>query len=420
MSIITLNTISYLIFNAFSTYVDLRLLRNFLVKNKIHGGLELLAGVIYFVVNSSLYLLFHNPFINLFSGVVGLIFISFLYQNKLVTRLIAVLTTYILEMIWETIPYVLLLKCNINDLSLSKGISSICMLATVLFIERHYRLKSTEKIDFIHGVAILSVSTGSMGIIALAYLANYKKETTLAITTILLYMNMMIYYLYDVVNKYYHHLSQEKLLEQQNFAYQNQLNIIQTTTEEMKIIRHDMKNHRIAMDSLIEAKRYSEARTYLQEMFCMTKEEAISDTGNIPLDSLLNYKIMQARQRGITVSAKIHIPRQFQVSTVHMSIILGNLLDNAIESVQYCNEKNICLELELDRGIIYFTIQNTYVGVVQQENGRILSRKRDHEDHGIGLYSVERALEPYNGNMSISTEGGKFTVDIIMYNSVKK
>ena len=101
--------------------------------------------------------------------------------------------------------------------------------------------------------------------------------------------------------------------------------------------------------------------------------------------------------------------------TFDIAVILGNLLDNAIEAVANTDERWIDIKLRYTKGCLIIEINNSHDGKLKKIDGRFISRKTDKKNHGIGLKSVETALKNYDGVMQISYDSIKFTVKALLY-----
>ena len=117
------------------------------------------------------------------------------------------------------------------------------------------------------------------------------------------------------------------------------------------------------------------------------------------MDALVNYKYLLAVQKNIEMQVEICIPEELNVDTADLCIILGNLLDNAIEAAEKCEkEKRIRLKILYGNRNIRIEIANTFDGEIHRmENGMYMTSKKDAKRHGIGLQSVQKSIDKYKG-----------------------
>lgn len=106
-----------------------------------------------------------------------------------------------------------------------------------------------------------------------------------------------------------------------------------------------------------------------------------------------------------------------QISVRDISIIFGNLIDNAMECVlQYEDPGDRLIQGEVYRKNEFLMIQfcNCFHGSIQYERNLPVTTKADKRNHGCGLKSVLYTVEKYHGTMKISTEKGWFSVKILI------
>ena len=127
-------------------------------------------------------------------------------------------------------------------------------------------------------------------------------------------INISVFYLYNVLLENYIHLRDYDIYKQQIYAYQNQLDVIMESQNRIRALRHDMKNHILALQVLVQKKEVEEADNYLDSMqhFMKNPQEYVA-TGNDTIDSLLNYKIQKAKDVLNLVETKISIPEKLNL-----------------------------------------------------------------------------------------------------------
>ena len=94
-------------------------------------------------------------------------------------------------------------------------------------------------------------------------------------------------------------------------------------------------------------------------------------------------------------------------------------MDNAIYAIKNSEHKQIKIEIEFDRNIFYIIITNSYCGRILSKNGQLQTTKKDKDNHGIGLRSVEAVIKKYDGIMDIDYDNSNFCVSILLYNLTK-
>lgn len=179
--------------------------------------------------------------------------------------------------------------------------------------------------------------------------------------------------------------------------------------------RHDYHNHIQALQASMALGKYDEVNAYLRQLNDdLTRVDTSIKTGRVMVDAILNGKINIAMQSGIPVNAKATIPEGLPLSDVDLCVIIGNLLDNAVEE-----NKKLPPEARFIR--VYVGRKNTqcYLAVTNaagkkraRQGSLFLSSKGG--DHGFGLSRVESVVARYGGVFSADSEDGGFTAEILL------
>lgn len=187
---------------------------------------------------------------------------------------------------------------------------------------------------------LLTIPIGSMfvvyNIFAISLIANNKKYigVSFASSIFVLVINIIMFKLYLI-------LSKEKELQKFNTVYEQQLELCNQHMREKESfmmnarnIKHDIKQHFIVLIELLDKNENDMAIAYLKKLIDMKilNSDGICKTDNIVVDSLINAKYTVASNLNIKFDIDIHIPIQLSFESADISIMLGNILDNAIEA----------------------------------------------------------------------------------------
>lgn len=181
--------------------------------------------------------------------------------------------------------------------------------------------------------------------------------------------------------------------------------------------RHDYRSHIQTMKAYLSMGRYEELADYLDQLDAdLNQVDTVVKTGNVMMDALLNSKISVARAKQITVEAKATVPQRLSIAEVDLCVILGNLLDNAIEAcMQIPTESRRFIRIYIDvlRGQLYLYVINATADRLQRRGGSYLSTKASR-DHGYGLMRMDRVVEKYHGYLDRQDETGVFATEILL------
>ncbi len=265
---------------------------------------------------------------------------------------------------------------------------------------------------------LLLLVSPAMSVIVLSVLMLEEppKMFALSISGCMLIINISVFYLYHILIENYIHLRDNDIYKQQTYAYRNQLEVIMESQNRVRALRHDMKNHILALQVLVQRKEAEETNRYLDSMKdFMTNPEEYVKTGNDTVDSLLNYKIQKANEVLNVVETKISIPEQLRLRSFDLNVLLGNLLDNAIDASMQTEDKKLKITIKLDKGILFLHIYNSCRGIGDGRSGFTETTKEDKLNHGIGLKNVRRIVEKYHGDIEFLYENDSVETDVMMY-----
>lgn len=211
-----------------------------------------------------------------------------------------------------------------------------------------------------------------------------------------------------------------KWIDKRIEAYQSDLirkycDEVESMYKKMRGWRHDYHNHIQALQASMALKKYEEVETYLRQLNDdLTYVDTTIKTGRVMVDAILNGKINIAAQNKITVNAKAKIPENTPVSDVDLCVIIGNLLDNAVEENKKLPEEDRFLRIYIGQKNtqLYLAFTNA-AGKKQQRQGDLFPSSKGTE-HGFGLGRVESIVKKYGGQFFADSEDGGFTAEILI------
>lgn len=213
-------------------------------------------------------------------------------------------------------------------------------------------------------------------------------------------------------------LTEELHLTETHFdAYKRQIVLLQQKIDETSRIRHDFRHTLIALKAYISNNDLSGMEDYINNYLCHL--DSISPTSycqNPVINTIVSYFADIARDHGISVSISIRLDDAFPFSDIDTCIILGNLLENALEACmrQTEGEKylhlDICMHHESTLAII---VENSYAGQVRKKEGVFLSSKAERRV-GIGIASVRQVARKYNGICQFDYTSRTFKASILL------
>ncbi len=205
-----------------------------------------------------------------------------------------------------------------------------------------------------------------------------------------------------------------KLAEYQTEQSRQHLEEVRSIHREMRGYKHDFHNHLQTLKSYLDAGDAERAREYISELDRQLMDvDTLLKTGNVSLDAILSAKIAQAKSEDVSVTVKANVPDGLTVSDLELSIIVGNLLDNAIEACREAGgERFIRIFIGMKGKMLYFSMLNSAGAKREKMNG--LFRTAKSGVHGFGLRRAEAIIKDHGGWVKYNSEDGAFTSEFLI------
>lgn len=209
---------------------------------------------------------------------------------------------------------------------------------------------------------------------------------------------------------------EDKTIIYQNKLMKQQMDEIENIYMTMRGWRHDYHNHLQSLKGFLSLNKVDQMKNYLNELETdLDSIDTLYHSGNLQLDSILNAKLAIAEKGQIRIHCDASIPPQLHVSDLDLCVILGNLLDNAIEScrkIKNPDERFIRVYIGILKKQLYISITNATSETVKQRTDHYFTTKRG--DHGHGLKRVDQVVKKYDGYLNRQNEPGVFATEIVL------
>jgi two-component system, LytTR family, sensor histidine kinase AgrC len=213
-----------------------------------------------------------------------------------------------------------------------------------------------------------------------------------------------------------------KMIDKRIAAYQNDLitkhcDEVENIYRQMRGWRHDYHNHIQAMKAHLALNQTAELDDYLGKLDTdLTAVDTVIKTGNVMVDAILNSKLSLANSKKISINVKAIVPKELKISEIDLCVIIGNLIDNAMEAcLKQDNPDNrwIRIYIGILKEQLYISVSNSVGGEVVKQGRSYLSTK-DSATHGFGLVRVDRIADKYNGYVNRQNEESVFATEVML------
>ena len=212
-------------------------------------------------------------------------------------------------------------------------------------------------------------------------------------------------------------LVDKRIANYQNTLISKQYKEVENIYNQMRGWKHDYHNHIQVMKAYLALEKYCEMDIYLDDFAKdLTSIDTIIKTGNIMVDSILNSKLSMAISQDIKINAKGLVPRSINIAEIDLCVIIGNLMDNAIEAtikLEKSEDRFIRVYLREMKDQLYISVTNSVRGEVKKVNLEYISSKLGM-NHGFGLKRVDSIVNKYGGFINRQNEKGVFATEVIL------
>lgn len=412
------------LFSVYTMYYFFQSFWGMQVRNKV---ITIGVYALYFGLTIGIHFVANIPFLNLIFTIILLFSISLCYNTTFPKRFLAIFEYAVLTFTVELLVSVITKNAYIepfqkyayeNELGLF--LSRMVTFLVVLLMEHFSHHRNEQKI-LPTWTMFVSPCIPILTICVELLFTTIPGVTARSVTVsmiLLFVINIVVFFLYESLSIAYARAEKVAAAEQEKNYYQNQCQLMQDAVEETRRFHHDISNHFSIVEAFLENHKTNEASRYLQELIQKEEEKSVvySDSGNIVVDSIINYKLKSVSDWNVAVTVDIVIPTELPIEIVDLSTILTNLLDNAVQALQKTDGKReLKIAMTYRKGMLFLAVKNTYSGKVHYENGEIVTTKEDTKAHGYGLKNVESAAEKYNGTCQLHHDDIYFDAEVALY-----
>ena len=230
-------------------------------------------------------------------------------------------------------------------------------------------------------------------------------------------MLLMSFILSTILISFYNNItleSEKQIVTQMIRDRQSQYEFSRENIEMINRKCHDLKHQLKALERLSDAERAAQIR---ETRRAIDFYDAVVRTGNEALDTLLTEKSVYCTNREIRLSCTVSSSRLDRIDLGDLYPLLGNAIDNAIESADKLDDpekKVISLSIRDQGQMLHIQIDNYYAGTLELVDDLPVTSKADKREHGYGVKSIRTIVNKYEGELMIGTEDQIFSLQILI------
>lgn len=188
-----------------------------------------------------------------------------------------------------------------------------------------------------------------------------------------------------------------------------------TSIENSRRMNHDLRHHMVTLQGFLQNGRIQDACDYLEQYLDTARRfELVELCHNPAVNMVVGYYRALALQKDIQFKTYISIPDKLSVSDIDLSVILGNLLENAIDAADsgVAHERFIQFHMLCSGNMLAITVDNGFHGEVKMTGGQYISSKTNHS--GLGLRNIEIIADKYEGGVEFTHDSHVFHSSVML------
>ncbi len=185
--------------------------------------------------------------------------------------------------------------------------------------------------------------------------------------------------------------------------------------DETRAMRHDFRQHLAVVEQLHRAGDDENLTAYLHQLHAAVDAKSRRYCANLTVDAIAAHYDALASEQDTVIEWTLSLSDTLPVTNAEFCALLGNLAENALHAVAELpvERRRVKIGAEQRSSILTLCVDNPYAGTLRL--GRNGLPRANRSGHGVGLASVAATVRRCDGTMELSTEGGVFSVDIVLY-----
>ncbi|MCH4192163.1 MAG: ATP-binding protein [Butyrivibrio sp.] len=291
--------------------------------------------------------------------------------------------------------------------------TSICILAGCVFYEMKAKRNDLAKRFFIPFLIL--------AICSVTETVNYQVHFTTQFSSIFL-MGIVLFLLSSegiagmFIRQSIRLRSQNKelsfnlsLLEKQIDARKERDDLLIENAAAVKQQRHDLRHQMAVLRRYCDEKDYDALSAYIDTLTAaIPVDKSVTYCENPAVNAIFAHYAARAQKENIPMEIQAEVPRMtHEISDSNLCIIVGNLLENALEACeQITQDRRITFSSRLQGDFLFIAMDNSFNGIVKMRGDQFVSHKRD--EIGTGLVSIRSVVEKAGGKATFEPKDRVF------------
>ncbi len=293
------------------------------------------------------------------------------------------------------------------------------MIFTEVWYLRYFAFDTGSLVGTSCVMAQLSIAAITVIVELAAGMMSVSRDFMVTVSIGLWLIGLLTYYLFYAITRSTEEnqrlLAMNQKVEMESEKFQTNL----LNYEELRTIRHEIKNHNFYMKALLDEGKMDEMRRYLEKVTAQgTKFLKSYDSGNYVVDVVMTHEVAVAKNHGVTIQPTIIVPKKLPFSDADICSLLSNLLDNAIESAAQSGQAQPTVRVNVmpRQEVLLIRVENPVDRIIPAFRRLSLetTKSGNRAMHGFGTKIIRRIAEKYNGSVKYDLRDGNFVADVML------
>lgn len=415
----------FLLYDFFNSFFEVNIKRNY-------------VRIVCIGITCVLYLInmFQNNMLNLLLiPIVLWLFVTILFDAKLGIRFVYFIMAYIV-MIGVEFLYIILSNTTtalLEKTGLISGAEYLWQLLLIKFLNyivfivlKQMSFKSKKRMTNKLFLIYLCVSVSTLGTMLTVFYfgIDIGRNIVLKILMTLFFGcmiagNMVLFYAFQNYTEILSENSKQELELLYQRAEVERLTKIAEWNNNYNEIVHNTSHYLKVIGQLAYERKNDEICKLVDKLNGkLNREEICEYSNNKMLNIILSEYSVKAESAGVVFDVYVEPGCALNhVQDVDLITMIGNLLDNAILAASKKEKDSsviVRIFMQKDGKLCVIKVVNDFVEKLKEVKGKLISTKKEAGVHGIGLLSISKIAEQYNGYLECYIIDEKFNAVVVL------
>lgn len=291
----------------------------------------------------------------------------------------------------------------------------IIVQSLMIWFLKNFNIKEFKYLPKQYSLLIILVALMGIFVFFVLSMSSISPIFLFLIAIVFWVIELLSYILFYIVTREYDEKMELTFMQHKARIEREQFDFTMKSYEEMRMLKHELKNYFSYGNTLLSQKRYDDLGK-LFENLNVNKIGNIQfiDCGNNIINNVMNIMYNRGYIDGIEIKSKILVPSELNIRDSEVYSLLGNLMENAIEACHSIENAQIEVHIKTGMNCLFIKVTNPILHEVTIKKGIIETSKPDKKLHGYGTKIIEIIVNKYDGYIKYNCKDNTFEADVML------